>query len=260
MTLCFVWRTTDSICFASDSRLSFGNSKCDAGIKVSRLPFTIFDAAEPEAAPNTQISGDLGLVFSGSSTAALMTKEALAEIVRDLQGVPQFQSVDMDGISDVVFSGFKVITQAIGTAIFHNAATSILVAGYCPTKSRHRAFQMDMDAQAQHSMREVLCNVGDFEILGSGAVAAKAHLPNEPVMENFISALKAVINDPQIDDVGGNIQFGSFQGTAFKPYGVAETGNSERGIHYWRGPLDLNGSDFDQASGLISRFPYLDCV
>lgn len=260
MTLCFAWREANTICLASDSRLSFGTNRCDSGIKVSRLPFRIVDASEEGMPERVLAAGDIGLVFAGSSAAALMTKEALSELISDLQGTPTFHKVDMDGISDLMFRSFKVITKDIGSAISQNAATSILFAGYCTSTQRLRAFRMEMNTQAQHSLHEVLQETGNFEVLGSGAKQARPLLPLDPTRHDFLRVLKDVILDDDIEDVGGSIQFGEFRGTRFQPYGVANLGDSVRGVRYWRGPLDLNGDDFDQADGLVARFPYLDQI
>lgn len=260
MTLCFAWREANTICLASDSRLSFGKSRCDAGIKVSRLPFRIVDASEEGKSEQVLAAGDIGLIFAGSSAAALMTKEALSELVSDLQGTPIFQKVDMDGISDLMFRGFKVITKDIGSAISQSAATSILFAGYCTSAHSLRAFRMEMNTQAQHSLQEVLHNTGDFEVIGSGAKQAKPLLPLTPNRHDLLRVLKEVIQDDHIEDVGGSIQFGEFRGVRFQPFGVANLGASVRGVGYWRGPLDLNGNDFDQVNGLLTRFPYLDQI
>ncbi len=77
MTLCMVWRTQNNVCFASDSGLSFGTNKCDAAIKVSRVPFNVYSVGNPGQPAPVVVSGDLGRAFAGSSVAALMTKEAL---------------------------------------------------------------------------------------------------------------------------------------------------------------------------------------
>jgi hypothetical protein len=85
-----VWRKEDNVCFASDSRLSLGAVRCDAGFKVSRIPFSICLIGQPP------VSGDLGMAFSGSSIAALMTQEALAEVVREVKGVEGIHDFGMD--------------------------------------------------------------------------------------------------------------------------------------------------------------------
>jgi hypothetical protein len=260
MTLCMVWRTRDNICFASDSRLSFGSNRCDAGIKVSRVPFSVLSVGEPGQADPVVASGDLGMAFAGSASAALMTKVALAEVVRVMQGIPDYHDMGMESISDVMFRGFRVTSRSIGSAIFGAVATCVVFSGNCAVQQRLRAFRMEVDRTNNHSIREVLPAVGDLEVFGSGEPSARRKLPSKPDSKNIIGVLRAVINDPNIDDVGGNIQYGDFKGSIFQPAGVAELGSTAQGVHYWRGPLDLNGPDFDQENGLLPRFPYLNFI
>jgi len=255
-----VWRTENNVCFASDSRLSFGTSRCDAAIKVSRVPFTVYSVGDPGQRDPVVVSGDLGMAFAGSSIAALMTKEALAEVVRDVQGIPGYHDMGMDGLSDLMFRGFRGITQSIGSAIFEKVATCVVFAGYCGSQQRIRAFRMEVDEANNHSIREALLTVGDLEVFGSSERAAREKLPSSPKAKDIIQVLRAVIGDLSIDDVGGNIQYGDFKGKTFQPAGVAEMGSTSKGVHYWRGPLDLNGEAFDQDKGLLPRFPYLDLI
>ena len=258
MTLCMVWRTENNVCFASDFRLSFGTNRCDAAIKVSRIPFTVYSVGDPGQPDPIFVSGDLGMAFAGSSVAALMSKEALAEVVRDVQGIPSYHDMGMDDISDLIFRGFQVITRSIGSAIFGAVATCVVFAGYCGAQHRIRAFRMEVDRRNSHSIREVLLAIGDLEVFGSGEPAARQRLPSSPNTRDIIRSLRAVINDPNVVDVGGNIQYGDFKGSTFQPRGVAELGSTPQGV--WRGPLDLNGDAFDQEKGLLPRFPYLDLI
>ena len=103
MTLCTVWRTNTNINFASDSRLSVGpNQYVDSGIKVVRIPVAIHSPGRPGEAPPLVWAGDLGMACSGATPVALMVKEALAEIVRKIQGVPIYNKMDMDEVSDLM--------------------------------------------------------------------------------------------------------------------------------------------------------------
>jgi hypothetical protein len=261
MTLCIVWRSSDgNVHFASDSRLSFETVRCDAAIKICRVPYTIYDAAGPGERAPVESSGDLGMAFSGSSSVALMTKEALAEIVRDLQGIRHVHDMDMDGIADVMRRGFRVICNNISQALFEKVATCVVFAGQCKSQGRVRVFEMSVDSTNTHSFSEILPNNGDFTAFGSGRGFAQRKLAgiSSPSQKDFLIVLKSVIDDPSVEDVGGSIQYGNFKNGSFQPAGVAMLGNTPQGVHYWRGPLDLNGSDFDQAAGLFPRFPYLD--
>jgi len=197
------------------------------------------------------------MAFAGSSVAALMTKEALAELVRDLQGAPGYHSLDMDGVADVMFRGFSVITREIGQALFERVATTIVFAGYCISRHDLRVFRMTVDAQNALSLNEISLNVGDVEIFGSGTAAAKQRLTASPTSKEILQTLQAVIDDPSFSEVGGNIQYGYFNGTHFSTKGIAKI-NVDGNFGYWRGPLDMNGKDFDQASGLVPRFACID--
>lgn len=260
MTLCMIWRSQTNIHFASDSRLSFGTSRCDAAIKVCRVPVTVLGVGGPDEPYPVYFTGDLGMTFAGSSSVALMMKEALAEVVRNVQGVSGYQDMGMRGIADLMFRGFKVIARDIGSALGEVAATAVLIAGYCKTSNSLRAFRMEMDRNARHSLSEVLLNVGDFELLGNGADEARKLLPPHPQAPDFIKVLRLVIGDSRVEGVGGSIQYGEFRGQSFQPFGVAEIGKETRQVHHWRGPLDLNGPDFDSEAGLLPHFPYLDML
>ena len=81
----------------------------------------------------------------------------------------------------------------------------------------------------------------------------------QPNQRSVIDFLQSVIDDTNIEGVGGNIQYGSFYGTMFRPAGIAKYKNGN--VHYWRGPLDLNGSDFDQSGGgFHPNFPLLNFI
>jgi hypothetical protein len=137
-------------------------------------------------------------------------------------------------------------------------------AGYCATQNKLRAFRIETDTQNQRHKSEVLVNDGEMEIFGSGAAAARKLIPNGAREREIIGVLQVVIDDHSVPSVGGNIQYGSFAGSKFQPAGVAKLSDKDElgysGVHYWRGPLDLNGSDFDQAEGLTPNFPMLDLI
>lgn len=74
----------------------------------------------------------------------------------------------------------------------------------------------------------------------------------------MLSALQTVIDDPSVGSVGGNIQYGAFQEEKFVVSGIAVITGGQ--VHYWRGPLDLNSSSFNQQGSLITNFSYLDLI
>lgn len=139
MTLCIVWRDESKIKFASDSRLSFGSAgTSDFGIKVVRIPFKIYGPGEIAGAEPIS-SGDLGMAFAGSAIGALMVKEALAEVLFRMQGVPNFHDCGMDGIADFVFRAYKVISKDLCTTMLENGRTCIVFGGCCAIQKKLRA-------------------------------------------------------------------------------------------------------------------------
>lgn len=259
MTLCIAWRDGLNIKFVSDSRLSFGNvGMSDCGIKIVRIPFNIYGPNEYSGAKPLISAGDLGMAFAGSAIGALMVKEALEEVLFSMQCVPTFHDYGMDGIANFVFHAYEVISNDLCTTMFENGRTCIVFGGYCANQHKLRAFRMETDMQNQRHISEVLTGDTDMEIFGCGESAARKLMPNKAKERDIINVLQAVIDDPNVTSVGGNIQYGSFSYSKFRPVGVAKISNN--GVHYWRGSLDLNGSDFDQVSGLIPNFPCLDLI
>jgi len=256
MTLCVVWRDGTNIKFASDSRLSFrsvGTSDC--GVKIARIPFNIYGPTEPNGEKPLLFCGDLGMAFAGSAIGALIVKEALVEVLYSMQCIPTFHDYGMDGIADFVFRAYGVISKDLCATILEQGLTRIVFAGYCATQQKLRAFRIETDSQNQRQKCEVLIGERDMEIFGSGGEAARSRMPSGANESEIISVVQAVIDDPVVPSVGGNLQYGSFAGSKFRPMGVAKIGDS--GVHYWRASLDLNGPDFDQAD-LLPNFPLLD--
>lgn len=119
---------------------------------------------------------------------------------------------------------------------------------------------MEVSRTNEFSIAEVLRNPGDIELFGSGASAARKLLPPCPGQKDILEALQGVIEDDSVPGVGGSIQYGQFNDQSFQVYGTMRHSEGQTGIHYWRGPLDLNGDAFDQATGLVPRLPYLDML
>jgi len=266
MTLCIVWRDGSNIKFVSDSRISVSSmATSDIGIKVVRIPFNIYGPDVPGDRLPPISCGDLGMAFSGSALGVLMVKEALAELLFSMQAIPVFRNdYGMDAIKDFVFRAYEVISRDLCKTICERGCTSFVFAGFCATQNKLRAFRMKTDEQNQRQESELLINDGEMEIFGSGATAARKLMPNGAREREIIGVLQAVIDDASVPSVGGNIQYGSFVGSKFQPAGVAKLSDRDElgdsGVHYWRGPLDLNGSDFDQAEGLTPNFPMLDLI
>jgi len=259
VTLCIVWNSGDNIHFASDSRGTANGHAVDAVIKVLRIPYRIAEPATPGQTPAVLAEGELGMAAAGGTSIAMMTKEALGEVVRDMQGIPGHNTFGMDEIASLMFHGFKNMCERY-SFMGARGDTSVIVAGFCAATERLRAFKMEhVWALGRPILSEVLSSPGTIEFLGSGITTAQNALTNKQhSVRNVVGALRIVIDDPTVPGVGGNVQYGSFRGANFAVCGVAVLTDGE--VHYWRGPLDLNGPEFVQPGSLVTNFLYLDMI
>ncbi|MEO8559954.1 MAG: hypothetical protein ABI439_12880 [Rhodospirillales bacterium] len=260
MTLCIIWQEQGTIKFASDSRLSFGEVLVgDFGIKICRVPFNIYDATESNGKKTLITSGDLGFAFAGSALGSLIIKEAISELIAELQGIAGHHQTDMYGISQFIFKAYEAISKDVCAALAKNGLTCIVFSGYCQKAEKLRTFRMETNISNQSSINEILLE-NTFEVIGSGAEPAKKLLPSAKISQaDAINALKNIIEDKSIADVGGHIQYGSFINNRFQPAGVASVDDDDL-INYWRGPFDLNAAYFNNDDGLIPNFPLLDLI
>lgn len=259
MTLCIAWKSNGKVHFASDSRLTVAqNSFADVGVKVLSLPYQILDPVDENGGTvrSVAFSGELGMCFAGSAVNSLTIKESMVEILKTLQHVPGHTDTSMAGIAKFIFTAYRVISQRIcETALGRKGAASIMIGGMCPIEKSVRVFLFSTDAQNHHSFREILTTYC-HEFLGSGKDVAEDNLPQNPSDSDYMNILKMVIDDPAVDSVGGNVQYGEFKNNQFVVYGIIELGTT---VHYWRAALDLNSADFmGQSSEFVPGIQYLD--
>jgi hypothetical protein len=259
MTLCIAWRDSNGVHFSSDSRLTLANnSYADVGIKVLALPYTILEPVDSNenSDRNVALSGELGMCFAGSAVNSLIIKEALAELLKTLQYIPDYTDISMQGIANFILVAYRQISRKVcETVIGKNGRAEILIGGLCQKLNVVRVFRFSTDDMNNHSCTEVLQEPG-FILLGTGESIAQDNMPMNPTEHDYINVLKIVIGDPTVPTVGGNIQYGQFKYNRFVVYGVYQFGHP---IHYWRGVLDLNSEEFmNNESGLIPGITYID--
>ena len=255
-----VWRSVDNIIhFASDSRVTIGSHRIDAGIKVLRIPYRIVGVGENGNHPEIA-RGDIAMAASGASTIAMIIKEALVEILRTVQGIPEQNTFGMDEIANLLMRGFEEICRGFAVPLGKSSDIIIVFAGYCIDQRKLRAFKMQHDgATNMQIINEVLEDIGGIEIYGSGARSGRIAFGAKPFSsKDALDALQEVIEDQNDPSVGGNIQYGSFIDKSFVIKGVAVQIDGQ--IHYWRGPIDFNSDAFFPGRGLLPLFPYLDMV
>jgi hypothetical protein len=196
------------------------------------------------------------MCFAGSAVNSLIIKESLAEVLKTLRQEPGRTDTSMKGIASFIFTAYTVISQRMcATAIGRNGRAEMLVGGLCQKANSIRVFRFSTDEQNQHSYREVL-KTSKCELVGSGAKAAGDDIPKHPTEMDYLNVLRSVIADPGIDSVGGNIQYGRFEGDRFVVHSIYEMGPP---VHHWRGGLDLYSKDFtENESGFVPGVPFLD--
>ena len=258
MTLSIAWRDPRfRVHFLSDSRVNLGSSSSDFGIKVSRMPYNIYEAGQGDEPPELLRAGDLGIMFSGYSIIPLMMKEALAEILASVQAVPGFIDYDMRALARLVFHGFSVIAQDADEKTNNRINAGVIFGGWCEQERKHLIFQMAVTKDDATSMKEVLTSPGEIVTMGSGKVEADVLLAKSRLdAKDVFGALQAVIDNPKVPSVGGNIQYGDFDANRFRPHGVFQIKDGL--AHHWRGLLDLNSLQFQNSTGLVPNFPLID--
>lgn len=262
MTLCAVWRYNDNVHFASDSRVRIAeNSYADIGIKVLSLPYNIYSPTDSNTGKRSlDISGELGMCFAGSAVNSLFIKESVGELLKDLQYIPGYSNINMDGLAQIVFKAYRIISNKIcQTAIGGNGRAALVIAGWCAGNKCIRTFILETDDQNQHSYREILMANNQSHFIGSGCKSAKSRLPKNPSNFDYLKILKSVIDDSNIPSVGGSIQYGCFEGNKFRLSGVVALEDDVENVRYWRGALDINSPEFmDGSDVLIPGFMFID--
>ncbi|MFO1315865.1 MAG: hypothetical protein U1F58_09690 [Burkholderiales bacterium] len=166
----------------------------------------------------------------------------------------------MNGIANFVFTAYRIISrQVCATALGSHGRAAILLGGRCSETGNVRVFHMTTNDVNEQSMGEVLVDSDHF-FIGAGASSAEDELPQNRTDTDYLSVLKSVIDDPRQSNVGGHLQYGCFAGDRFIVYGVIELGTAPgEGVHYWRGALDLNSTDFMAGhSSFVPGLPYID--
>ncbi len=196
------------------------------------------------------------MCFAGSAINSLLLKETVVELLRDIQYAAGYSDTSMDGLAAFVFKAYKLISQNIcATTMRERGRAEILLSGHCSRMNSLRSFLLTTDNMNHHSFSEVLVDDG-HEFLGSGKSKARNLLPIAPTDRDFFEVLRKVINDDSVPGVGGNIQYGTFEGKLFRIFGIVELAE---GVHYWRGGIDLNSQNFmGTHDALVPAYKYID--
>lgn len=241
------------------------NSYADVAIKVLSVPYRIYSASgEGNDKKDLLFTGDLGMCFSGSVVTSLFLKQAIEEVLKNLQATPSFTQVSLSELACIVFKSYASISEKVcATDLDRRGIAEIFIAGKCPTENLFKAFKFTTDQQNnKHSYSEVLKEEGEYIFSGTGSSKAEELIDGQLINSaSLLQVLKKTIDDQQVPSVGGNIQYGTFKVCNFITYGIVECIEDDgvNVIKYWRGPLDLNSSEFSKiCDDLILSYSLID--
>jgi hypothetical protein len=242
MTLCLAWRDTNGhVHLASDSRVKVAsNSFEDIAVKVTRIPCEIFPPSSSFANGTGDHQISLGMAFAGNHVGAYAIKESLIEVLGRLQHVPGVTELSMDKIVKIAFHTYESLSKKLcSTSIAEKGICEIFLVGLCQKRKSVRAFKFSTDPTTNsHFFKEILVGPAPhFEMIGSGrnAQSLGANASADP-----IRALKAVIEDPSRQDVGGAVQYGTCANSDFTIYCECLNDYNDSPV-YMRAGLDING-------------------
>jgi len=261
MTLVIAHRFKNHISLSSDSRISFGDAgHIDYGIKVFSVPVKIYSPTISETnVTNFDYNYKLGLAVVGSAINAYTVKESVYEILQNLQYLPGYTDLSMDGIAGLVFKVFNKTTLDLGKIIRNGGICELILAGYCPTKNILRVFKFSCDTSTfpiRPFHNEILITDG-MEFFGSGKNEANIIYTGDTSLSP-LHIIRQVIKEGKVLSVGGGLQYGDFVINNFTIYGVEDyvlnaDGSFQdylytlRGINLYKGDFERDDDGFHVA-------------
>ncbi|PZR10352.1 MAG: hypothetical protein DI539_21240 [Flavobacterium psychrophilum] len=254
MTLVIARKIKNVISFSSDSRIKFGDQGfIDFGIKIFPIPVKIYSPTD-KATGKTDLDYDynLGLAVVGSSINAYTIKDSVTEILQNIQHVPGYTDLSMDGISKLVFKIFEMSTKELMAILQKQGLCQLILGGYCPIKKRIRVFLFSIDDSTlpvTPIFSEIL-QEDDTLFFGSGkTLAEQIYLSGT---KGSLHIIREVIKGGKIDSVGGGLQYGEFDGNQFRVYGVTDYARYDDGsfkeyLYTLRG-INLYKDEFERES------------
>ncbi|MCM0084523.1 hypothetical protein L4X63_23385 [Geomonas sp. Red32] len=240
MTLCIAAKIGDTITFAADSRLTFGdNGHVDFAVKVLRVPVVVTSALGPSGSPQEIYKHDLGLCIVGNAINSYLVKETVSEVLQHLQYYDFQPTFSLEVLCNYVKKIYEKFSLDLGQ-VLNNWKAVLIIGGYCPQTERDRAFVFDFatdycrEVPSFATMTEILTD-NDIKFYGSGAEKAEELYACGTTDPYHI--LKAVIDDQGVPGVGGAIQSGRFEGGNFKMKVIEEYLLSGLGLFSFRHAL-----------------------
>lgn len=258
MTLCLAWKRGHSISFASDSRLTSGDGTIttDIATKIFKLNVKVYNSEKKELIHDLQY----GLCFCGSYLNGSIIADTISEILSALE-IKEGERIDAETIIQIAFEVYKDVSEHLMSIHNRNGLASVIIGGQCPRENEFKIFQFSWAYKEDGSGIEFIMNRESFEnpilfIGDTNAVEIAMKLKDQirydkaPIYTEY-HLLRDVIENPEIQGVGGAIQTGHFVNGNFKTFGMVDyelfqlPGDDK--LHWVRGIYTFRGIPISRA-------------
>lgn len=249
MTLCVVTRHKQQVQVATDSRLNWGISNADIGVKIMTVPLRLHPpkAEGNHARSQPEYSRTLGLAAVGSLPTTYVAKELLGSVLSSLQFVPGATDISMSGIAEVCARILRNVSREICRALFADGTGQLVLVGRCLITEQSHVFVLTVENNGEDL--DVLVEEFTDEdaplFLGSGAAAARRAASRHSIFA--FDVVREVAANEEVKTVGGNVQFGvleakepDFRVTGVRDYRVNHA-RKEVYLAFYMGGLEIMG-------------------
>lgn len=250
MTLCVVTRHNQQVQVATDSRLNWGGSSADNGVKVMPLELRLYrpnhqGSDQPDAPVHART---LGFATVGSMATTFVATQLLQAVFSSLQFVPGATDISLRSIADVAARVLRNVSRDVCSALGKDGEGQLVLVGRCIESGDARVFVLSVDA----SEYPLDIGVEEFEeedeplFLGSGAGEARRQNPRSAFAFDIV---RDVIRGNAVGTVGGNLQFGILKANEddFRVWGVRayQVNDDRKEIYdaFYLGGLEVMGGD-----------------
>lgn len=230
MTLCLAWKTDNKISFASDSRAKVGSNNFDNCVKVSPIPITLKIISEDKS---EDLSYNCGIAIAGSTLTAFSLISNICQVLRRMSILKDFGDFSMDHVCNIIQQYFHKLSIEAAKILFDKGQVAFFFCGYCYSTKKVRCFKFSPKFDGNkfdYSYEEILKGNTDIEFIGSGKSDAEKYQKSE-IRPLYI--LRKVINDDNVDTVGGPIQYGRTNDLFFNTLGIIDYQINEKDMTYY---------------------------
>jgi hypothetical protein len=234
VTLTATWIATEnsssSLWMAADSRISDeAGTLLDEGVKVYEVPVLAWMPDESGFFNQSYLTTSIGMCCAGSTLVFQQMQATLAPLLANLKGFGHMPSLrDVAGLAAQIYtlyvrSRLSKRPDAVGA--------DIVIGGADPISGALEAYTLTgsgQDSESRTVWIPVPIDLSNDHVHFTGSVHAKTlaaellanrradRRPGNPVSRAPLGALRDVMNESSIDDVGGDIQLGHTQGSRFR--------------------------------------------